>query len=245
VISPDGTHGLIYEQQARVHVIDIPAGTLVNTCPRSPPIGSAADYFPPRFDDTARYAFARKPTDAPGTEEGYLRIDLADGSCDYFVTSPTMMGLGVQGLLFDPAARELLVAHSTRGHAYFDIQTGLPTTSFMAPAFAHPQLFRGLAGPSRIYGLNNASLVAVDVFSTRAPDVLSTTGGLGTQTRNGRWLFVGGVSGDGYFVDLLEERIARNVTSVRGEHLTAGTSSFFIDTDVGVNESIRRYSIRD
>jgi hypothetical protein len=244
-LSPDGTRGLIYEQQARVHVIAIPAGTLVGTCPRSPPLGSNADYFPPRFDDTARYAFARKPTDAPGTEEGYLRIDLADGTCEYFVTNTALMGLGVQGLLFDPVSSELLVAHGTRGHGYFDVQTGLPTTPTMPPAFSHPQLFRGLAGPSRIYGLNLAGLVAVDLFSGRDPDVITTDGGLGAQTRNARWLFVGDVSNEGYFVDLLEERIARSVTGVRGEHLAAGISSFFIDTDVGVNESIRRYSIRD
>ncbi len=248
-VVPDGTRGLVYQPPLGIHVIDLPSGTLVGTCPRYPTLGGAGDAFAPRTDDRGRYAFTRKPVDSAAGEEGFLRIDLSDGSCEFFVTATTMTGNGVQGVLFDPVTGDLLVSHSTVGHWYADVETGLPTTpSLGMPAFGQPQLFRGLAGPNRIYALGapGSGLAAVDLFSGRAPDILHTQNGLGAQTKNGRWVFVGLTAGTGYFVDLLSERIARDaVPSVRGESATPGVSSFFINTGPLNAEQIQAFRIRD
>jgi hypothetical protein len=250
-VSPDGMRGLITDGAQRVHVVELPSGALVGTCPRTPPTVGNADYFPPRFDDRSRYAFTKKPTDAPSTEEGFLRIDLTDGSCEYFVTATSPSGAGVAALLFDPFSGQLLVSHGTRGHMYVDPMTGLPTTALGLPMFGHSQLFRGLAGPGRIYAVGNpaANLIAADLFSGRPLSVIQAgTNLLASQTRNGRWLYLGPRTGTspGSFVDLTTERVARSgVMPAVGEYTAAAISSFYIVTASGADEEIRRFTIRD
>lgn len=247
---PSGSTAVLLTND-QIRLFTLPAGVPIGSCLRTPQASSFADTYLPPFDDQERYVFLRKPNDAPPTEEGFLRVDLGTGACDYFMTAPTFLGLGPAGMIFDPTTRSLILSHGSRGLARVDVlpggaADGTFVTPWTMPGVRGRQLLRGLAGP-RLYatGPLGIGVEIIDPFTGRPVQAISTTTGKAIQTKNGRWLFVASQVGNGYFVDLLTERVAKSITGVDVTNGAAGVSELYLDIDLAAGLRLSRFTIRD
>lgn len=248
--TPSGSKAIIVTADY-VRLFSLPAGVPFGTpCSRPPSALGFGEQIPPTFDDQEQYVFLDKPVDVTANEEGFLRVDLGTGSCDYFMTG-TSLGFGFGGMIFDPTTRDLIISHDVRGLARVDVlpggaADGTFVTPWTPPGVRGSQLIRGLAGP-RLYltGSAGVGVQILDPFTGRAAQTISTDVGRALQTKNGRWLYVENGTGSGYFVDLLLERVAKTLTGPRLTHSAAAVSDLFMDVDPSQFTMLTRFTIRD
>ncbi|MCA9556424.1 MAG: hypothetical protein KC933_40745, partial [Myxococcales bacterium] len=246
VVAPSGQIAILQTNQAvnpggRLLTVGLPAFNLIGVCL----LARANNVYEPSvvFDGATTAAYAHQPTNtADATQDGVLRIDLSDGSCEELFVGPKQGPLAISAQL--PQGRSLLLAHQSRGSAVMDVDPASPlygtlTSPWVSWPNTSATMLRIFSGPGTelFYESSQGGLGRFDPQSGVAPVVIpSAASGSGVVPDGARRYFLVAVSTVGpVLVDatLTPPRAVRSGLSFFYPHRAAakpGTHTFFSST---------------